>query len=110
MQRKFKIRKGDHVLVISGDEKNKTGAVVKVFPKSNTLLVEGVNLVKKHKKKSGGEKSEIVLKEAPIQISNVAFYDEELGVRTKVGFTLSEDNIKVRIGKRTKKILQDKIL
>jgi large subunit ribosomal protein L24 len=107
MQQKSKIRKGDVVMVISGDEKGKTGPVIKVYPKINKLLVRGVNLVKKHKKKTSSSDGAVVTKEAPMQISNVAFFDEELKTCTKIGFTLSKDGIKVRVGKKTKKILPD---
>jgi len=107
MQYKRKIRKGDFVLVTTGKEKGKTGEVTKVDPKDNRLIVRGVNLVKKHQKKSKSLQGEIITKEAPIHISNVAFYDQDLKIPTKIGFTLSEDGIKVRIGKKTKKILPE---
>lgn len=106
MQYKRKIRKGDFVLVMTGDEKGKSGEVTMVYPKENRLLVKGVNLVKKHQKKSKAEGA-IITKEAPIHISNVAFFDQDAKVPTKIGFTLSEDGIKARIGKKTKKILPE---
>ena len=106
MQYKRKIRKGDFVLVTTGDEKGKSGQVIKVYPKENRLTVKGLNLVKKHQKKTR-EEGAIITKEAPINISNVAFFDQEMQLATKIGFTLSDDGVKVRIGKKTKKILPE---
>jgi large subunit ribosomal protein L24 len=107
MQYKRKIRKGDFVLVTTGKDKGKSGEVTKVDPKENRLIVKGVNLVTKHQKKTKTSQGEKVLKELPIHISNVAFYDQDLKIATKIGFTLSEDGIKVRIGKKTKKIIPE---
>jgi len=106
MQYKRKIRKGDFVLVMTGDEKGKSGEVIQVWPKENRLAIKGVNLVKRHEKKGKSEGS-ITTKEAPINMSNVAFFDQDLKISTKIGFTLSEDGVKVRIGKKTKKILPE---
>jgi large subunit ribosomal protein L24 len=105
MQYKRKIRKGDFVLVTTGKEKGKTGEVARVDPKENRLIIKGVNLVKKHQKKGKAE-GRIIEKEAPIHISNVAFFDQELKAPTKIGFLL-KDGIKVRIAKKTKKILPE---
>ena len=102
MTYKSKIRKDDFVKVISGDEKGKVGKVLKVLPKELRLFVEGVNLVNTRKKKSDGSK-ESILKEAALQISNVAFFDKELSVATKIGFDVSKQGEKSRVGKKTKK-------
>jgi large subunit ribosomal protein L24 len=68
----MKIKKGDQVLVISGKYRGKTGKVLKCFPREQKIIVEGVNLIKKHqRKKRATEKSEIVTKEAPIFVSKV---------------------------------------
>lgn len=66
------VKKGDNVVVISGKEKGKTGKVSEVFPKTNRVLVDGINIVSKHQKaRKQNEKSEIVQKSAPIEASNV---------------------------------------
>jgi large subunit ribosomal protein L24 len=112
MKCKIKIRKGDPVIVIAGDEKGKIGPVLKVFPKHNTLLIKGVNLVKRHQKRNKAE-GEIIIKEAPIQISNVAFFDKKNNTRTKLGFKFlksensTEKDIKVRVAKKTNETLPD---
>ena len=82
----MKIRKNDHVAVISGNHRGKQGRVLKVFPEKSRLIVEGVNLIKRHTRPSqrsphGG----IVEKEAPIHVSNVMLLDPKLGVPTRVG-------------------------
>ena len=102
MTYKSKIRKDDFVKVISGDERGKVGKVIKVLPKELRLFVEGVNLVNSRKKKPDGSK-ESVLKEAALHISNVAFFDKELNVSTKIGFDVSKQGEKSRLGKKTKK-------
>ena len=94
-----KIKKGDNVIVIAGREKNKEGKVLSVDTKNNTVIVEGVNMVKRHMKASqlnpnGG----IIEKEAPIDISNVMYCVNGKGVR--VGFEI-RDGKKVRINKST---------
>jgi large subunit ribosomal protein L24 len=101
MRYKSKIHKGDFVVVISGDDKGRTGIVEKVMPKSHKLLIEGINLVVKHKKNQG-EVGKVVRQESPIHISNVSLFDRELNVATKVKLDL-RDGKKVRIGKKTAK-------
>lgn len=79
------VKKGDTVLVITGKDKGKTGKVLDVFPKDNKVLVDGVNIVTKHKKaRKQNEKSEIVKKTAPINISNVMVVCETCGKATRV--------------------------
>ena len=69
---KMKIKKGDKVIVIAGDDKGKTGEVLKAMPKEGKVVVQGVNLVKRHTKPSQTNPGGIVTKEAAIQVSNVA--------------------------------------
>lgn len=79
------VKKGDNVLVITGKDKGKTGKVVEVFPKDNRVLVDGINIVTKHKKaRSQNEKSEIVKKNAPIEASNVMVVCPVCGKATRV--------------------------
>ena len=86
MPRKFHIKKGDIVKVIAGDDKGKQGRVLKVLPKKNKVIVEGVNVVFKHKKPtSQDQQSNIIEQEAPIHISNVLPICPETGEPTRVG-------------------------
>lgn len=95
------IKKGDTVLVTTGDSKGKTGKVLKVIAKENRVVVEGVNIVSRHTKPSnehpdGG----IFKKEAPISVSNVQLYDTKANEAVKVGFKVV-DGKKVRYSKKS---------
>ena len=101
--KKIKIKKGDLVKVISGEHKGSDGSVVKIIKRTNKLIIEGINIVKKHKKPdSNNPQGGIVEKEAPIDISNVSLLTSD-GKPTRVGFRL-EDGIKVRYSKKTDEI------
>lgn len=79
------VKKGDNVLVITGKDKGKTGKVLEVFPKDNRVLVDGINIVTKHKKaRTQNEKSEIIKKNAPIEASNVMVVCPVCGKATRV--------------------------
>ncbi len=101
-----KIRCNDEVIVITGKDKGKTGKVTKVFPREHKVLVEGINLKKKHQKPNpnlniqGG----IVDMEAPIDVSNVAIYNSATNKADKVGFRF-EDGKKVRFFKSTNEVI-----
>lgn len=102
----MKIHKGDTVLVISGPDKGVKGKVIQAFPKTNKVLVEGVNRVKKHVANSaperGAESGGIVTQEAPIHVSNVMVLDSD-GNPTRVGYRFDENGKKVRISRRNGK-------
>ncbi|HDN59261.1 MAG: 50S ribosomal protein L24 [Candidatus Neomarinimicrobiota bacterium] len=100
----LKIKKGDTVIVISGDDKGKVGKVLKVFPKKQRVIVEGVNFIKRHTRPSQkNPQGGIIEKEAPIHISNVMlWFNNE---RTKVGFKVLKDGKKVRYSKKTGEII-----
>jgi large subunit ribosomal protein L24 len=102
---KLKIRKGDRVVVITGRSKGKTGEVLKVLPKDNRAIVEGVNKVKRHTKPTRRVAGGIVEREAPIDISNLAHIDPRSGEPTRVGFRMLEDGRKVRFAKRSGEII-----
>ncbi|MEP0357716.1 MAG: 50S ribosomal protein L24 [Paraglaciecola sp.] len=95
-----KIRRDDEIIVLTGKDKGKQGKVLKVIPAANRLIVEGVNLIKKHQKPNPqlGEAGGIVEKEASIHVSNVAIYNSKTGKADRVGFRL-EDEKKVRFFK-----------
>lgn len=97
----MKIRKGDEVVVISGKDRDKRGTVTMVDPQRNKVIVEGVNLVKRHTAARGRArvKSEIIVKPMPIDASNVMVVHK--GKRTRVGYRVNSDGTKVRIAKST---------
>lgn len=96
----MKIRKGDTVLIISGKYRGKKGKVLKAFPKKLRLLVEGVNLRKKHiRPRKEGEKGQIVETPAPIDISNAKLICPKCGKTTRVGYKIEEKR-KFRICKK----------
>ena len=98
-----KIKKGDLVKVITGKDKDKTGKVLTVNVKKNTVLVEGCNMVTKHTKPSQtNQNGGIVHQEAPIDISNVMLFVD--GKATRVGFEV-KDGKKVRVAKATGKVI-----
>ena len=102
----MKIKKGDKVKIISGKDLGKTGTVLSVFPHKNRIIVEGVSIVKKHVKpgavsKEGG----IIKKEASIHVSNVMYFDDELGKGIKLGSKVV-DGKKYRVNKATGKVIE----
>ncbi len=104
MNLKMKIKKGDKVVVLSGDDKGKTGEVTKSMPKSGKVVVSGINLVKRHTKPSQTSAGGIVTKEAPINVSNVAIVDAKSGKGTKVGFK-EVDGRKVRFARKSNEVI-----
>jgi large subunit ribosomal protein L24 len=101
---KLKIKTGDTVRVIAGDQKGQEGKVVKVLIEKNKAIVEGVNMVKKHEKPSAANpQGGIKEKEAPLQISNLSLIDGD-GKATRVGYRMEGDK-KVRFAKTTNEIL-----
>jgi len=96
-----KFRKGDDVIVISGRDKGKKGNILRVLPKEGRVIVQGVNMVKRHTRPSQATPGGIVDKEAPIHVSNVAHIDPVGGKAVRVGFRVLEDNRKVRFAKRS---------
>jgi len=95
-----KIKRDDEVVVIAGKDKGKRGKVVKVVDESR-VLVSGINMVKKHEKPNPmkGTTGGIVEKEVPIQVSNVAIFNNATGKADRVGFKVNEDGTKVRVFK-----------
>ncbi len=101
MAAKMRIKKGDKVVVISGKDKGKNGSVLKVFVKDTRVLVEGVNMTKRHTRPSAAGPGGIVEKEASIHVSNVAHVDPKLDGPTRVGYRVLEGGRKVRYAKRS---------
>jgi large subunit ribosomal protein L24 len=98
---KFKIRKGDKVIVRTGKDKGKSGEVLRVLRDEARVLVQGVNMVKRHTRPAPGNPGGIIDKEASIHISNVALADPKTGKPTRVGFKLLDGGRKVRIARRS---------
>src|SRR5499427_442224 len=98
---KLKIRKGDKVVVITGKEKGKTGEVLQVLREESRVLVQGVNIVKRHTRPSAANPGGIIDKEAPLHISNVAHVDPKSGKPTRVGFKVLDGGRKVRVARRS---------
>jgi large subunit ribosomal protein L24 len=97
-----KLRKGDRVVVISGKDKGKRGAIRQVLNKDGRVIVEGINMIKKHQRaRSQNQTSQIVEREAPIHISNVMLIDPSNDEPTRVTFRAREDGSLVRVGKRS---------
>jgi large subunit ribosomal protein L24 len=99
-----KIRRNDMVLVITGKDRGKTGVVRQVLPKYNRLIVEGVNQIKKHQRptQSGGVPvpGGIVVKDAPLAVSNVMLLCKECNQPARVGYRTRQDGVKVRVCRR----------
>jgi large subunit ribosomal protein L24 len=98
----MKIKKGDKVQVIAGKDRGKEGEVMFAFPAKNTVIVEGVNLAKKHQRPLGeNQPGGIIDKDMPMHVSNVAVISPKDGKPTRVGYKILEDGTKVRVCKRT---------
>jgi large subunit ribosomal protein L24 len=99
--------KNDMVKILSGKYSGKTGKVLKVFPDENRLIVEGVNIIKKHTKPSQkNPQGGIIEKESSIHVSNVMVIDPKTNEPTRVGYKFLEDGTKVRISKKSGEMLR----
>ena len=102
---KFKIRKGDKVIVITGKDKGKQGEVVRMILDENRAVVRGINMAKRHTRQTPSQEGGIISKEMPIQISNLALRDPKDGKPTRVGYKTLADGKKVRIAKRSGEVI-----
>jgi len=105
MAAKFKIRKGDQVVVIAGRDKGRSGEVLKVLRDRNRLIVQGVNMVKRHTRQSPGQTGGIVDKEGSIHVSNVAIADPKGGAATRIDYRFLDDGKKVRFARRSGEVI-----
>ncbi|HJV47042.1 MAG TPA: 50S ribosomal protein L24 [Bacillota bacterium] len=106
-QNKLQVKTGDTVVVITGKDKGKKGRVLAAFPKVNRVLVEGVNLVKKHTKPNpANPQGGIVTKEAAIHASNVMIADPKSGEPTRIGYKTLENGQKVRYAKKSGEVIE----
>ena len=98
----LKIRKGDNVMVIAGDDKGKTGRVLSVDEAKRRVIVEKINFVKRHTKaRSQNQQGGILEKEAPIHLSNVMLFDPKAGRGVRVGVRTTKDGKRERISRAT---------
>ncbi|MDH3662747.1 MAG: 50S ribosomal protein L24 [Alphaproteobacteria bacterium] len=105
MAKKFKIKKGDQVVVTSGRDKGKRGEVLRVLRKDDRLIVQGANMVHRHTRPSAQHPGGIVDKEATIHISNVAHIDPKTSEPSRVGYKTLDDGRKVRFAKRSGEVI-----
>jgi len=100
-----KIKKGDRVVVMSGKDKGKMGDVLRVFPKESRVIVQGVNMAKRHQRQTAQDEGGIISKEMPIHMSNLSHQDPKDGNPTRVGFKVLNDGRKVRFAKRSGEVI-----
>lgn len=100
------VKKGDTVIVITGKDKGKKGRVLAAYPKKDRVLVEGINLVKKHTRPSqANPQGGIVTQEAPIHVSNVSLVDPKSGKPTRIGYKVLDNGKKVRVAKKSGEVI-----
>ena len=103
--KKFRIKRGDRVAVISGRDRGRQGEVLRVLRKEDRLIVQGVNVVKRHQRPTAGHPGGIIDKEAAIHVSNVAHVDPTSSKPTRIGYKTLDDGRKVRFAKRSGEII-----
>ncbi len=96
---------GDKVVVIAGKDKGKEGKITKVLRNENKIVIEGVNVVKKHIKPNGQNAGSIVELEAPINASNAMMIDPKSKKRTRIGHTVDKNGKKVRVAKKSNEVI-----
>ena len=102
---KLKIKKGDSVVVITGRDKGKTGEVLRVLPADSRIIVQGVNVAKRHARPHMGDPGGIIEKELTIHISNVAHIDPRSSKPTRIGYKHLDDGRKVRFARRSGEVI-----
>lgn len=102
---KIKLKKGDAVRVIAGREAGKTGKILKVIGKKQKIVIEKINMIKKHQRPDARGKGGIVEKEAPLQTSNVMFMCNKCNAGVRIGYKILDDGKKVRLCKKCGEIL-----
>ena len=99
MSVKFKIKKGDKVVVISGRDKGRSGEVLRVMKDQGRVIVQGVHMIKRHTKPAAGNPGGVVDKEGSIHISNIAIADPKSGKAARIGYKFLDDGKKVRFAR-----------
>lgn len=100
------VKKDDSVIVITGKDKGKKGRVIAAYPRQNRVLIEGVNMVKKHARPSqANPQGGIIEQEAAIHVSNVMHIDPKSGKVTRIGYKVLDNGNKVRIAKKSGEVI-----
>ncbi len=102
---KVRFKKGDQVIVRTGRDKGKKGEVLKVMPRDNRAIVQGVNIVTRHQRQTQKDAGGLIRKEASIDLSNLAHVDPKSGDATRVGYKVLEDGRKVRFAKKSGEVI-----
>jgi large subunit ribosomal protein L24 len=103
---KLHVKKDDNVIVITGKDKGKKGRIIAAYPRLNKVLVEGINIVKRHSKPSQqNPQGGIIEKEAPIHVSNVMLIDPKSNKPTRIGYKVLDNGKKVRVAKRSGEVI-----
>jgi len=103
---KLHVKKGDQVIVVSGKDKGKKGRILFAYPSDQRVLIEGVNIVKRHTRPNPtNPQGGIIEKEAPIHVSNVMIVDPKTGEPTRIGKKILADGTKVRYAKKSGEVL-----
>lgn len=102
---KTNLKKGDQVVVIAGKDKGQTGKIIKLVPKKNAVLVENVNMVRRHTKPSRDDEGGIKDKEMPIHVSNVMILDTKENKGVRIRKKILDDDRKVRVSSRSGEVL-----
>ena len=102
MANTIKLKKGDRVRVLTGKDRGKEGVIMRVLPKDNKVIVDGVNVAKKHQKaRTATSQGGIIDKDMPIPVPNVALLSPSDGKPTRVGYKVLDDGTKIRVCRRT---------
>ena len=104
MAQKFKIKKGDQVIVTTGKDKGRRGEVIQVIRAESRVLVQGCNMVQRHTRPTQSNPGGNIAKEAPLHISNVAHIDPDSGAATRIGYEV-KDGKKIRVARASGKAL-----
>jgi len=102
---KLKIKKGDSVIVITGRDKGKTGEVLRVLPANSRVVVQGINVAKRHTRPRMGDPGGIIERELTIHVSNVAHIDPRSSKPTRIGHKRLDDGRKVRFARRSGEVI-----
>lgn len=102
---KMKIKKGDDVIVLTGRDRGKKGSVMRAIPARSKVIVQGVNVAKRHTRPSQSQQGGIIEKEMPVHVSNVSLLDPKDSKPTKFGYRTLGDGRKVRFAKRSGEVI-----
>ncbi len=105
MAEKFKIKKGDEVIVLTGRDRGKSGEVLEVRRSENRVVVQGVNMIKRHQRPTQAQRGGIIEREAAVHISNVAHVDPKDKKPSRVGYKFLDDGRKVRFARRSGEVI-----